>query len=165
MEHMFAPWRIEYIKMPKQEGCIFCVLPKDKDDEKNLILFRGNLSFVIMNNYPYNPGHLMVAPFRHVSSLEELTDDEAIELYLLVKKSVEILRKVMNPQGFNIGINMGRVAGAGIEDHMHVHIVPRWNGDTNFMPVIGDTKVIPQALQDTYKELRKEFEKLSISDF
>ncbi|NPA76021.1 MAG: HIT domain-containing protein [Euryarchaeota archaeon] len=165
MEHMFAPWRIEYIKMPKQEGCIFCTLPKEKDDEKNLILYRGTLGFVIMNNYPYNPGHLMVAPYRHVPSLEDLTDDEAMEIYKLVKASLGIIRKVMTPHGFNMGINMGRVAGAGIVDHMHVHIVPRWNGDTNFMPVLSDTRVVPQALQETYKELRKEFEKLSIADF
>ncbi len=165
MEHMFAPWRIEYIKMEKMEGCIFCVLPKEREDEKNLILHRGSTGFVIMNNYPYNPGHVMVAPYRHVPSMEDLTDDEAMGIHELVRLSIKAIRNVMNPQGFNIGINMGRVAGAGIEDHMHVHIVPRWNGDTNFMPVIGDTKVIPQAIRDTYNELKKEFERLTGEDY
>ncbi len=160
MNPMFAPWRIEYIKMEKSEGCIFCTLPEENDDEKNLILHRGKKAFVIMNNYPYNPGHVMVAPYRHVGKYEELEDEEIIEIHHLVSLMIRAIKRAMNPQGFNIGINLGRVAGAGIEDHVHIHIVPRWNGDTNFMPVLADVKVIPQALQETYKELKDEIEKI-----
>ena len=155
MDTLFAPWRIEYIKMEKQEGCIFCNLPRENEDEENLILHRGKHAFVIMNNYPYNPGHVMVAPFRHVGSWEELSDEEFVEMHHLVSLMIKAIRHAMNPHGFNIGVNLGRVAGAGIEDHVHVHIVPRWNGDTNFMPVIADTKVIPQAIRDTYRELKR----------
>ncbi len=162
MEKIFAPWRIEYVKMKKPEGCIFCTLPAEREDEKNLILYRGKYAFVIMNNYPYNPGHVMVAPYRHVAGFEELKDEEWVEMHGLIRLMIRAIKKAMNPQGFNIGINIGRVAGAGVEDHIHVHIVPRWNGDTNFMPVIGDTKVIPQALSETYRELRKEIEKVIV---
>ena len=160
MQKIFAPWRIEYIKMEKMEGCIFCKLPAMHEDEKNLILYRGKYAFVIMNNYPYNPGHVMVAPYRHVANFEDLKSEEVMEIYGLISLMLRVIRKAMEPHGFNIGMNLGRVAGAGIEDHLHVHIVPRWNGDTNFMPVLADTKVIPQALEDTYKELRREIEKV-----
>ena len=160
MRYIFAPWRIEYIKMEKPEGCIFCILPEERRDEENLILYRGKHAFVIMNNYPYNPGHVMVAPYRHVANLEDLSNEEWNEIHQLVKIMIGAIRKAMNPHGFNIGINLGRVAGAGVEGHIHVHIVPRWNGDTNFMPVIGDTKVIPQALRDTYAELKKALDEL-----
>ncbi len=160
MEKIFAPWRIEYIKMEKMNDCIFCLLPEENDDEKNLILHRGKKAFVIMNNYPYNPGHVMVAPFRHVGSWEELSNEEILEINSLVSLMIKTIKKAMNPEGFNIGMNLGRVAGAGIEDHVHVHIVPRWNGDTNFMPVLGDVKVIPQALQETYEELKKTIDSL-----
>ncbi len=154
MEKIFAPWRIEYIKMEKMEGCIFCELPKENKDEKNLILHRGKHAFVIMNNYPYNPGHVMVAPYRHVGSWENLNDEEVLDINNLVSLMIRAIKKAMNPHGFNIGINLGRVAGAGIVDHVHVHIVPRWDGDTNFMPVLADTKVIPQAMRETYRELK-----------
>lgn len=162
MNKIFAPWRIEYIKMEKIEGCIFCKLPAMNEDEKNLILYRGKQAFVIMNNYPYNPGHVMVAPYRHVAEFENLKKEEVEEIYELISLMLRAIKNAMNPHGFNIGINIGRVAGAGIEDHIHVHIVPRWNGDTNFMPVIADTKVIPQSLEDTYKELKKEIEKIVV---
>ena len=155
MERIFAPWRIRYIESPKYEGCIFCDFPKENKDEERLILYRGKSCFVIMNNYPYNPGHLMIAPYRHVASVEELNDEEALEMMKLSQKMVEVIKKAMNPDGFNLGINLGKVAGAGIEDHIHLHIVPRWNGDTNFMPVLADVKVIPEAIEDSYKKLKK----------
>ncbi len=155
MEKLFAPWRIEYINSKKTKDCIFCSLPKENTDKKNLILYRGKLAFAIMNNYPYNPGHVMVAPYRHVASIENLTEREYQEIFKIVNIVLKAIKNRMSPQGFNIGINLGTVAGAGIVDHVHVHIVPRWNGDTNFMPVISEVKVIPQALQETYTELKK----------
>ncbi len=160
MERLWAPWRIEYVRMEKMEECIFCKFPKEDRDEENLILHRGKYAFIIMNNYPYNPGHLMVAPYRHVANFEDLKGDEVLELYALTSLAIKAIKNAMKPQGFNIGINIGRVAGAGIEGHVHVHIVPRWNGDTNFMPVISDTKVIVQGLRENYKELRDEIEKI-----
>ncbi len=155
MNFLFAPWRIEYIRAPKVEGCFLCDLPKENRDDDNLILYKGGKCFVIMNNYPYNPGHLMVSPYRHVGELEELSEEELLELMLVAKKMVLLLKKVMKPDGFNLGFNLGRVAGAGVEGHIHLHIVPRWNGDTNFMPVIADTKVVPQAVRDTYQALKR----------
>jgi len=162
MDKLFAPWRIEYIKMEKHRGCIFCELPKEQDDFKNLILYRGKHAFVIMNNYPYNPGHVMVVPYRHTDSWVSLSDAEVLEIQKLVALMIQAIKNAMGPDGFNIGINLGRTAGAGIEEHVHVHIVPRWNGDTNFMPVLSDTKIIPQALHDTYADLKKELEKLIV---
>ena len=157
MEQIWAPWRIEYIQMEKPEGCILCDKPKQKDDVANYILYRGDKNFIIMNSYPYNPGHLMVAPYRHVANLEELTDEERHEHFNIVSRSVKILKEVFNPAGFNIGMNISRIAGAGIADHIHTHIVPRWQGDTNFMPVIADVRVIPEALAGTYKKLEGKF--------
>ncbi len=155
MRQLWAPWRIKYILMEKPKGCIFCLKPKEERDEENLILYRGRTCFVMLNMFPYNNGHLMIAPYRHVPSIEQLTDEELLELGILAKAMLKLLRKVMNPDGFNIGFNIGRVAGAGIEDHVHMHIVPRWNGDTNFMPIICDTKVIPEGLFDTYRRLKE----------
>ena len=157
MKQIWAPWRIEYIQMQKPEGCILCDKPKQKDDVANYILYRGDHNFVIMNSYPYNPGHLMVAPYRHVAHLEELTDRERHEHFDIVSRSVKLLKEVFSPAGFNIGINMGKVAGAGIDDHIHTHIVPRWQGDTNFMPLIADVRVVPEALAETYKKLQGKF--------
>ena len=157
MEHLWAPWRMEYIESKKPEGCILCDKPEENDDASNYILYRGDKNFVIMNLYPYNPGHLMVVPYRHIDGLEELGDDELHEHWQIVARSLRVLREVFNPGGFNIGVNMGRAAGAGIEEHVHTHIVPRWHGDTNFMPVFGDTRVIPQALSETYDKLKGEF--------
>jgi len=153
MEQMWAPWRIEYIRMCKPDGCILCDKPAEDNDAQNYILYRGDKNFVIMNSYPYNPGHLMVAPYRHVASMEELTDEERSEHFAMVSRAVGILREVFGPAGFNVGINMGAVAGAGIADHMHTHIVPRWQGDTNFMPVMSGVRVMPAALEDTYQQL------------
>ena len=155
MEHIWAPWRMEYVQtMGKEEGCILCDKPKQGNDAANYILYRGDKNFIIMNTYPYNPGHLMIAPYRHIANLEELTDEEFHEHFEIVSRSIKLLRQVFNPGGFNIGINMGKVAGAGIEEHLHTHIVPRWQADTNFMPVISDTKVISEALAETYKKLK-----------
>ena len=157
MKQIWAPWRMEYIRMEKPEGCFLCDKPKESDDIANYILYRGDKNFVIMNTYPYNSGHLMIAPYRHVASLEKLTDEELGEHFQIVSRSVKVLKQVFKPDGFNIGINMGRVAGAGIDDHVHIHIVPRWLGDTNFMPVITDTRVINEALSETYKKLQMKF--------
>ncbi|ASJ12195.1 HIT family protein [Thermococcus thioreducens] len=154
MKIMWAPWRIEYIRSPKHDGCIFCDFPKENRDRERLILYRGKHAFVIMNNYPYNPGHVMIAPYRHVGRWEDLTDEELLEIMKLSQLMIKALKKTMNPHGFNMGVNLGRVAGAGIDDHVHLHIVPRWNGDTNFMPVIADTKVIPESLEEAYEELK-----------
>ncbi|MDH7601254.1 MAG: HIT domain-containing protein [Armatimonadota bacterium] len=157
MKQLWAPWRLEYIVSEKEEGCIFCRFPAENDDERRLILYRGRLAFVIMNAYPYSNGHLLIAPYRHIPSITELSDEESLEIMQLTKKSCTVLSEVCRPDGFNIGINIGTAAGAGIADHVHLHIVPRWNGDTNFMPVFADVKVIPEALQATYAKLKPRF--------
>lgn len=155
MKKIWAPWRVEYIRSEKAKGCIFCQKPAENKDSLNYILFRGKTSFVMLNNYPYNPGHLMVAPFRHLATLDDLTDEELFEHFDLVRKSARAIKEAYKPEGFNIGMNLGRVAGAGVEGHVHTHIVPRWNGDTNFMPVLSDTKVLPEALASTYAQLKE----------
>ncbi|MCL0034990.1 HIT domain-containing protein [Dehalococcoidia bacterium] len=157
MEHLWAPWRMEYILGEKERGCIFCEKPKQDTDAQNYILHRGERNFSMLNIYPYNPGHLMVAPYRHVASLGELNDEELLEHFRLVGRCVSVLRETASPSGFNIGINLGKVAGAGVEDHIHTHIVPRWEGDTNFMPVISHTRVLPEALAETYARLVAKF--------
>ncbi|MDP2931848.1 MAG: HIT domain-containing protein [Chloroflexota bacterium] len=157
MKQIWAPWRIKYIEMDKPKGCIFCDKSRENNDEQNYILYRGEKNFVILNSFPYNPGHLMVAPYRHCGNMEELETAELHEHFELVSRSVKILKQVFEPGGLNIGVNIGRVAGAGIVDHFHTHIVPRWNGDTNFMPVFAEVKVIPEALADTYHKLRVKF--------
>ncbi len=158
MKKIWAPWRLEYIKNAEkinQEGCIFCDFPAEKPatDRKNLILFRGKKSFIIMNKYPYNNAHLMVVPYQHTACFEKLDSEEKLDLMDLLQKALDGLRGSFSPHGFNIGMNLGRVAGAGIDEHLHFHIVPRWNGDTNFMPVIGQTKIISAGLQETWDSL------------
>jgi len=148
---------MEYIRMKKADGCILCEKPGQDSDAVNYILYRGDKNFVIMNSYPYNPGHLMIAPYRHIASLEELTDEELHEHFDIVSRSIKVLRQAFSPSGFNLGINIGEVAGAGIEGHVHTHIVPRWQGDTNFMPVISDVRVVPEALAETYQKLKGKF--------
>jgi ATP adenylyltransferase len=143
--------------MEKPPGCILCEKPAENSDEQNYILYRGSQNFVIMNSYPYNPGHLMVAPYRHVANLDGLTDDELGEHFKIVSQCSKLLREVLNPQGFNVGINLGKVAGTGIDAHVHTHIVPRWQGDTNFMPVVSNIRVIPEALAETYHKLKDRF--------
>lgn len=157
---LHAPWRMAYINQSSSEkiDCIFCAFTKEDNDEKRLILYRGKRAFVMMNAFPYNTGHLMVAPYRHCGDYDGLDEEELLEINELVQRCIKLLKKVMVPHGFNIGINMGKVAGAGFEGHVHVHIVPRWEGDTNFMPVIGETRVIPEALDVTYRKLKEAWE-------
>lgn len=157
MEHIWAPWRMEYIRMNKPDGCILCEKPAESTDTLNYIVHRAESNFIILNTYPYNPGHLLVAPYRHVDGLEKLTIEELHEHFELVTKCIRVLRESLNPGGFNIGTNTGRVAGAGIADHIHTHIVPRWQGDVNFMTVVADIRVIPEALADTYRQLKDRF--------
>lgn len=159
METLWAPWRMDYIEGPKQDGCFLCdILRVGGDDRAGLVLKRGKVCAVVMNRYPYNNGHLMIAPYRHVARLADLSPEERMETMDLLDLSVAVLTSAIRPEGFNIGINLGRAAGAGLETHLHTHVVPRWNGDTNFMPVIGDTKVIPQALDDLWVTVRAAFD-------
>jgi len=153
VEHIWAPWRMEFILAEKPGGCILCDRPKGKEDKASLILYRGERNFVMLNKYPYNPGHLMVSPYRHVPTLEDLSDEELWEHADLVRRSTRALRRAFQPAAFNIGINIGRTAGAGIGDHIHTHVVPRWEGDTNFMPVVANTRVLPEGLASTYDRL------------
>jgi ATP adenylyltransferase len=156
MDRLWAPWRMKYITEgidKPLKGCIFCVKPKEKKDKQNLILHRGKKAFVICNAFPYNNGHLMVVPYKHTSSMDELDDATSLEVWKLTALCRRVLAHAFKPDGFNIGMNLGRTAGAGIDTHLHVHIVPRWNGDVNFMPVFGETKVISQGLNETYAAL------------
>jgi ATP adenylyltransferase len=153
LRELWAPWRLEYIQSAdQQEGCVFCRAP-GLGDEEGLVVHRGERAFVLLNRFPYASGHLMVAPYRHVGALTELEPEEALEMHSLAATSTEVLGTVMAPQGFNLGWNLGRIAGAGIVDHVHEHVVPRWAGDTNFMPVLADVKVLPEALQSTRRKL------------
>ncbi len=155
---LWAPWRIDYILEEKPDGCVFCSMPEENDDKRHNILKRGETCYVVLNLFPYNNGHLMVAPFRHISDYDKLNPEELAESARLTRESILALKKAFKPDGFNIGVNQGRVGGAGIEEHLHIHIVPRWNGDYNFMPVIGQTKVIPVHLSVTYDALKDAFE-------
>jgi ATP adenylyltransferase len=159
MEHLWAPWRIKYILGKKEAGCFLCSNPQESDDAKNHILIRDRTCFALLNAYPYNPGHLMVAPYKHTGDLDNLAEQELADLMSLTRRCKQLLARAIKPEGFNIGMNLGRVAGAGVEDHLHIHIVPRWNGDTNFMPVVGDVRVLPQALDEVYETLRKNVER------
>lgn len=162
MDVIWAPWRIEYILSKKEESCIFCPGDDRSKDRERLILYVGPHSIVIMNKFPYNNGHLLVAPKRHISDMESMTEDEITEVFYMIKNSVSILKKVMKPDGFNIGLNMGRVAGAGIEEHLHFHIVPRWNGDTSFMTVLDEVRVIPEHIKQTYDKLLPYFKEITV---
>ena len=159
MEHLWSPWRMEYIQANKVEGedagCVLCRIRDGEESER--VLARSELGYVVLNRYPYNPGHVMVVPNRHVGELEGFHDDESLELQRLLRRAVKALREEMEPHGFNIGVNIGRVAGAGVPDHLHWHVVPRWSGDTNFMPVIGQTRVMPELLAETVKRLAPRF--------
>jgi ATP adenylyltransferase len=160
MKQLWAPWRLEYIlgdKERPEKGCVFCLAETLGDDRRRLVLHRGQHAFVIMNKYPYNNGHLMVAPYRHTADLGELSEAEALDMHRLLALCRSVLLEQISPEGFNVGMNLGQVAGAGIVDHLHMHIVPRWNGDTNFMPVFADIRVIPQHLEATYDRLAQGF--------
>jgi ATP adenylyltransferase len=146
---------MKYILSFKKNGCVFCKVLAQRKDPENFILYRGEQAFVILNVYPYTSGHLMVLPFDHVPSLDELTSEIRAEMMELVNKTINVLTDVYRPQGFNIGINMGEAAGAGIEEHLHIHIVPRWQGDTNYMTAVGNTRVLPEALEDTYRRVKE----------
>ncbi|KPK02586.1 MAG: HIT family hydrolase [Nitrospira bacterium SG8_35_4] len=169
MKRLWAPWRMDYILDDKKlRSCLFCDISKGKkktsaEDKKNLILHRGKHCFVLMNKYPYNNGHLMVVPYFHTSSFDGLTDDVLFEFIKTVNMSVDRLKEAFHPDGFNIGLNFGKVAGAGMESHMHLHIVPRWTGDTDSMPIIAETRVMPEHLKKTYSKLVKYFMKAASS--
>jgi ATP adenylyltransferase len=153
VKQLWAPWRLEYIESAdEQEGCVFC-RARDGDDEKSLVVHRGKRAFVVLNKYPYASGHLMVAPNRHEGEFGDLEADEALEVHQLAAAGLAALAETMRPQGFNVGWNLGRIAGAGVVDHVHLHVVPRWAGDTNFMPVLADVKVLPEALEATRRKL------------
>ncbi len=158
MDRLWAPWRIGYVLSEKPDGCIFCEKPAAGDDAAELILNRGQLSYVLMNAYPYNNGHLLVVPYEHVSDVLSLSEEQLMDMMRLTRRTLGAIERAMRPDGFNVGFNVGRVAGAGIEEHVHMHIVPRWAGDTNFMPVLGDTRVVPQSLRECYELLVGHFE-------
>ncbi len=168
MKRLWAPWRMEYIlDENKHQSCLFCDVSKEAKgaknsagDRKNLILSRGKLCFVILNKFPYNSGHLMVVPYFHTPTFDGLSDDALFDLIKTVDNSVRILREILRPDGFNMGLNFGKVAGAGMESHMHIHVVPRWNGDTDSMPIIAETRVMPEHLKKTYGKLIKSFKNL-----
>ncbi|BAT71798.1 histidine triad family protein [Thermosulfidibacter takaii ABI70S6] len=159
MKQIWAPWRIEYILSEKEDECFICKAISEGPSEENLLLYVGKTCVIIMNRYPYNPGHLMIAPNRHVGNITDLNREEHCEMMELASFTVNMLSELMKPDGFNLGINLGRVAGAGLETHVHLHVVPRWNGDTNFMPVLADVKVIPEHIRETYRKLKESIDK------
>jgi ATP adenylyltransferase len=150
MKHIKSPGRMEYLKAEKPDGCIFC---KDSIRDKRLVLHEGTLCYVIMNKYPYNSGHILIVPFRHISDIEDMSREETMEMIDLMDRSVRIMKEVMHPEGFNIGMNVGKAGGAGIESHLHLHVVPRWPGDTNFVTVLGEVRVIPEDVEQTRDSL------------
>lgn len=160
MKRLWAPWRMEYIlSREKHKTCLFCDISSEKTtrDRKNLILYRSRHCFVVMNRYPYNNGHVMVVPYLHTPTFEGLSDDDLFDFIKTVSRSVDVLKRRLNPDGFNLGLNFGKIAGAGMESHMHMHIVPRWTGDTDSMPIISETRVMPEHLNRTYTKLKKFF--------
>ncbi|CAN5438326.1 HIT domain-containing protein [soil metagenome] len=159
-ERIWAPWRLAYVKdasKDDEQECIFCAKPEEGEDEANLIVHRGERCFVILNLFPYTNGHLMVAPYEHVGAIQEIEPETTAEMVALAQRAITVLEGAYAPQGFNVGFNQGRVAGAGVEHHIHMHVVPRWGGDTNFMPVLADTRVMPQTLEQSYEALKGQF--------
>jgi len=161
VQNLWAPWRIEYILGKREPYCIFCPEGGGLSDEERLILHRGTHTMVMMNKYPYNNGHLLVAPWKHVSEMDGLRDEEMLDLMKWIKLCTQVLKRAMNPEGFNVGMNLGAVAGAGVKDHLHFHVVPRWGGDTNFLTVFADIRSIPEHLKQTYTKLLPHFKKES----
>jgi len=159
MQKLWAPWRMDYILGDRPQGCIFCPDDNGESDKNRLLLYRGERSMIIMNRFPYNNGHLLVAPWKHTSTLDDLDNQELLDLVQRVQWSIHVLRKTMSPDAFNVGLNLGNVAGAGVEAHIHFHVVPRWNGDTSFMPVLSEVRVIPEHLEQTYVKLLPYFSK------
>lgn len=157
MDVLWAPWRLDYILGPKPDECVFCVPEHTREDERRLILWRGRSAYIIMNRFPYNNGHVMVCPYRHVSCVTELNEAESRDCMDLLKASVAVLKRDLKPQGINAGLNLGEAAGAGIAAHMHFQIVPRWNGDASFMAVFGEARVVPEYLVTTYRRLKPMF--------
>jgi ATP adenylyltransferase len=156
LNHLWSPWRMTYIQNDrKEDGCVFCNVLAEQDGTSNLVVYRGQRAFVILNRYPYTSGHLMIVPNDHVSSLQNLNAEARAELMELATKSLQILNDEYHPQGYNLGMNLGEVAGAGIAEHVHMHIVPRWSGDTNFMSTTAETRVLPEALEETYMRILK----------
>jgi ATP adenylyltransferase len=155
MNYLWSPWRMDYIQSPKNQTCVFCDVQGQPDTPENLVIFRGKLVFVILNRYPYTSGHLMLVPYEHVSTLAGLDPVTRAEMMELAEQATRVLQRVYNPQGFNIGMNVGEAAGAGIAEHIHLHIVPRWLGDTNFMSSLSQTRVLPEVLEDTYQRVLK----------
>ena len=159
MNHIWSPWRMEYIENnTKVDGCIFCIAQEMEDSPQNLITFRGQRAFVILNRYPYTSGHLMVVPFTHQPNLELLDAETRAEMMELTTRCMTVLRRIYNPQAFNMGANIGEAAGAGVKEHVHIHIVPRWAGDTNFMSAIGEARVLPELLESTFARVKKGFD-------
>jgi ATP adenylyltransferase len=160
-QRIWAPWRLAYVKDASKDAeqeCIFCAKPASDDDEANLIVHRGERCFVILNLFPYTNGHLMIAPYEHLATLGELDPDTVAEMMRLTQRAMAVLEDRYEPHGYNVGFNQGRVAGAGVEHHIHMHVVPRWGGDTNFMPVLADTRVMPQTLSESYATLKGSLE-------
>jgi len=158
MKQLWAPWRLEYVETADEEnGCLFCAAAEAEDDEERLVVHRGPRAFVLLNKFPYTSGHLLVAPRRHIGEFADLDDDEALEIHRLAERSIAALAETYAPQGYNLGWNLGRIAGAGVVDHVHLHVVPRWAGDTNFMPVLADVKVIPEHLAESRRRLAERF--------
>jgi len=158
MEHIWSPWRYKYIASADREpGCVFCRAAGDGDDRRNLILYRARLNFVILNLFPYTSGHLMIVPYEHTASLAEVSSETTSEMMELAKQANRALEAEYNPDGLNVGMNLGRSAGAGVADHIHLHVVPRWTGDANFVSIVGETRVLPEDLQATYDKLKKRF--------
>jgi ATP adenylyltransferase len=166
MRNLYAPWRMEYVGGPQRADCLFCGAwqAPPADDRRNLVVHRAEDAMVLMNRFPYNNGHLMVAPRAHVGSLTDLDDDQTLALMRLVRRSLRVLQGLMSPEGYNVGVNLGRVAGAGIPDHVHVHLVPRWGGDTNFMPVLAEVKVVNEHLDRTWEKLTAAFAEAGPTD-
>ena len=157
MNHIWSPWRMEYIENSKEDGCVFCSAQEKEDGAENLIAFRGERAYVILNRYPYTSGHIMILPFDHKPNLEELDSETRAEMMELTARAMAVLRKIYRPEAFNMGANIGEAAGAGVKEHFHIHIVPRWAGDTNFMSTVGETRVLPEALERTYERVKNGF--------